>query len=98
MRLLFRFLRVGAIAALALALGTCVQRPGLLEQIAQLSGGARFLPEQFGEAVEQLAAEPAATGVTQATVIDLWDNWYVLGLFVALLSLEWFLRKRLGLV
>ena len=36
MRLLFRFLRVGAIAALALALGTCVQRPGLLEQIETL--------------------------------------------------------------
>ena len=72
--------------------------PGLLEQIAQLSGGARFPPEKFGEAVEQLAAEPAATGVTQASVIDLWDNWYVLGLFVGLVSLEWFVRKRRGLV
>ena len=72
--------------------------PGLLEQIAQLSGGARFAPEQFGEAIEQLAAVPSATGLSQATVIDLWDNWYVLGLFVALVSLEWFLRKRLGLV
>ena len=72
--------------------------PGLMEQIAQLSGGARFAPEQFGEAIEQLSAEPAITGLTQATVIDLWDNWYVLGLFVALVSLEWFLRKRLGLV
>ena len=68
------------------------------EQIAQLSGGARFAPEQFGEAIEQLAAVPSATGLSQATVIDLWDNWYVLGLFVALVSLEWFLRKRLGLV
>ncbi|MED5448712.1 MAG: hypothetical protein VYA62_10840, partial [Planctomycetota bacterium] len=72
--------------------------PGLLEQISQLSGAGRFAPEQFSEAIEQLAAEPAANGLTQATVIELWDNWYVLGVFVALLSLEWFLRKRLGMV
>jgi uncharacterized membrane protein len=72
--------------------------PGLLEQIARLSGGARLTPERFGEAIDQLLSQPAAGGMARATVIDLWDNWYVLGVFVALVSSEWFLRKRLGLV
>ncbi len=72
--------------------------PGLLDQISQLSGGARFAPEQMGVAIEQLAELQVVGGLAQANVIDLWDNWYVLGAFVVLISLEWFLRKRRGLV
>ncbi len=72
--------------------------PGLLAQIAQLSGGAEFKPEKFEAAMAQLGETPAGVGHVRANVIDLWDNWYVLGVFVTLLSAEWFLRKKWGLV
>ncbi|WP_155362703.1 hypothetical protein [Gimesia benthica] len=36
--------------------------------------------------------------LTRYRRISLWDNWYFLLLFVLLISLEWFLRKKKGLV
>ena len=72
--------------------------PDLLDQIATLSGGVRFTPEQFEAAIEQLKETTVTAGLARANIIDLWDNWYVLGLFVLLLSTEWYLRKRRGMV
>mgnify|MGYP001388576966 CR=1 FL=1 len=62
--------------------------------VAELTATIEDLLKDLG----RVAVVGEVTGVTQATVIDLWDNWYVLGLFVGLVSLEWFLRKRRGLV
>ena len=72
--------------------------PALLEQIATLSGGARFAPERFDELLDQLAETPSPSGRKQATRTDLWDNGWLLCLFVTLISSEWFLRKKQGLV
>jgi hypothetical protein len=72
----------------------------LLEQIAYRTGGA-FTP--IGQAAA--GAAKAASGATfspreivQAREVELW-NWQVLaGMIIALFALEWFLRKKSGMI
>lgn len=70
----------------------------LMEEIASLTGTAPIPPEQFGSFIESLLEAGVTTELTQFTQINLWDNWPLLLLFVLLLSTEWFVRKRRGLV
>ena len=73
--------------------------PDLLNEIAMLTGGSSVPAEQLPALLKRLLDEgiPNLTE-TRITVITLWDNWYLLSLFVAFLSAEWFLRKSRGLV
>ena len=63
--------------------------PALLNEVALLSGGDFLQPEGLDE---------RRIEITRVRRMPLWDNWPVLGLFVAVLSTEWFIRKRRGLV
>ena len=71
----------------------------LLEEIAALTGGSTMPPEELGSFLDRMIEQgPTNVGVTELRRITLWDNWPFLALFVALMSAEWFLRKRKGLV
>ncbi|MFN9970579.1 MAG: hypothetical protein ACK58T_11830, partial [Phycisphaerae bacterium] len=69
-----------------------------LRELAHLSGGNFLTPEELLKRLETWA-DTGLPGMelrrTQRT--SLWDNWYVLGILVALLTFEWAIRKRRGL-
>jgi len=73
--------------------------PGLLEEIALRTGGRILAPEELATYLDEMI-ENGPPNVTQKRVsrLTLWDNWWVLLLFSLLLSTEWFLRKKRGLV
>lgn len=78
------------------------------EQLARLArltedaGGKLLAPEQFAAALQQLLDKPAAVEVDSQTSWELasrpGDAWALLLLLTLLLSGEWALRKRWGLV
>jgi uncharacterized membrane protein len=71
----------------------------LLKDIAELSGGTAMPPEGLSSLLGRMLKEGVGTAeITQVTRTRLWDNWPFLGLFVAVMSMEWLLRKKRGLV
>ncbi len=73
--------------------------PGLLREIAHVSGGDFLTSETMIERLEDWAANGLPSlDSNQSERINLWDNWFSLLLFVVLLVLEWFFRKKRGLV
>lgn len=70
--------------------------PQLMDDIARLTGGSAINAEELGnfltrklQDIEELRYERLS---------PLWDNWFFLLLFVLLVSVEWFFRKRFGLI
>ena len=68
----------------------------LLQQIAQQSGGQYLREEQTGQLKEILA--PLSTGKIVESETILWQSYWWFGVIIALLSLEWFVRKRAGMM
>jgi uncharacterized membrane protein len=67
----------------------------VLERVATASGGRMVQPGEMTALASQLrAAVPAALVAARR---DLWHNGWSFGLIVALLALEWTLRRRWGL-
>jgi hypothetical protein len=69
----------------------------LLRQVAEMTGGESLPPEQLPKYLNSLNGKIFTDYVTQ-TEHRIWDNWPFLLIFAALLTLEWFLRKRHGWV
>lgn len=69
----------------------------LLRQIATITGGALLKPEDLEGWATRLT-ERKFGDLTQVRVVTLWDNWWALLAFVGLMTTEWVLRKRWGLV
>ncbi len=72
----------------------------LLRQLAYRTGGRFLTPAGTADLPAALSAVPSFTQRTvhTATALELW-NWRVLlGILVVLLGLEWFLRKRRGML
>jgi hypothetical protein len=68
----------------------------LLRQVAELTGGQLLQPEDldgFLSRIEKLKIDD----LTRVTTVALWDNLWLLLVFVALMSAEWGLRKKWGL-
>ncbi len=67
----------------------------VLRRVAAASGGRYLLPDELGglpDLLRRRAPERAPPGRR-----DLWNNVWIFGLVVALLALEWGLRRRVGL-
>jgi uncharacterized membrane protein len=69
----------------------------LLRQIAEITSGKFLTPEQLGKYLKGLDSKDFTDYVTQKEH-KIWDNWFFLILFVAVLTLEWWLRKKNGWV
>jgi hypothetical protein len=69
----------------------------LLQQIAELTGGQFLRPEQLDQFLGVLDPDSFSRVETQVEY-RLWDNWPFLLLFVGVLGVEWFVRKRMGWV
>jgi len=66
----------------------------LLENIARAGGdgGAYFEIDKLNDIPAKIT--PIKLEIPRETAINLWDNWFVFGLFTVLITLEWVLRKR----
>jgi len=69
----------------------------LAKQIAQLTGGESVPHEGLGKYLKGID-QSAYTEYVSPTEHKIWDNWPFLLIFTALLTLEWWLRKRHGWV
>ena len=72
--------------------------PDLMAEIAELTGASVVPPEKLGSFLDELLKSGISTELTRNRMLNLWDNWPLLLVFVGVLTLEWFIRKRNGLV
>ncbi|HIQ21982.1 MAG TPA: hypothetical protein EYH34_12230 [Planctomycetes bacterium] len=70
----------------------------LMESLASITGGQSLAPEELPELLQSLAEKTDELEVRTETKQSLWDKWSTFLLLVGLLGLEWYLRKRWGLV
>ncbi len=72
--------------------------PELLREISQTTGGRFLTPEELPGYLQDLINNPPRSLAEQVQSTRLWDNWWFLLAFVGLLTLEWAIRKKRGLV
>jgi uncharacterized membrane protein len=75
--------------------------PSLMAQLADLTkpaGGAALAAEELPDLLKRLAETPPELKEEVVAKVTYWDTWPFFLMFVGLLSVEWFLRKRWGLV
>jgi uncharacterized membrane protein len=75
-----------------------VADPDLMREIAKLTSTNPIESDEFGDFVSRLIAEGHSADLVRYRHVQLWDGWPLLAVFVSLLTLEWVLRKRRGLV
>lgn len=69
----------------------------LLRQIAETTGGQFLQAESLPKYLRSLKGKVVSESLSQ-TEVKVWDNWPFLLIFTAILTLEWWLRKRHGWV
>ncbi|MEZ6130451.1 MAG: glutamine amidotransferase [Planctomycetaceae bacterium] len=73
--------------------------PGLMRELAHVSGGDFLTPDSMLERLRKWSDQGLPSlQLKHSERINLWDNWISLALFVIVLALEWFFRKKRGLV
>ena len=75
--------------------------PLLMKSLAEATaaaGGAPRAPEELSDLLKELAKKTRDYEEDVVETTTLWDRWPTLLTFVGLLSAEWFLRQRWGLV
>lgn len=71
--------------------------PALMAQIAKAGGGKALSLNEIKE-LPRLLNESEAWTQKKPEPQSLWDRWEVLAFILGLLSVEWFIRRRMGLV
>lgn len=84
----------GGDASSELAEFTCNEE--LLQQMAHVSGGEFYREEDAARLINQL--DPLSKGRIEESETVLWQSWYWFVPIIALLTAEWILRKRTGLI
>jgi uncharacterized membrane protein len=69
----------------------------LAREMAKLTGGEAVTPEKLMTYLKSISRS-SYTEYTKPSEYKVWDNWPFLLIFTALLTLEWWLRKRHGWV
>jgi len=69
-----------------------------MESLAAMTGGQSLAPEQLPDLIKRLTEQTSILEIQQETKKTFWDTWPFFLMIVGLLSLEWYLRKRWGLV
>ena len=71
----------------------------MMRELANASGGSFLTAAELLERLDQWAtAGLPGHQLNRVKRLNLWDNWYLLFLFVGLMTFEWVLRKKNGLV
>ena len=84
-----------------LELDNAVADPSLLVSLSAMTkdvGGQSLAPEELPDLLAQLRAKPLDLEVEAQVKHAPWDTWPFFLLFVAVISGEWYLRKKWGLV
>jgi uncharacterized membrane protein len=84
-----------------LELDNAAADPTLLASLSAMTkpvGGKSLAPEELPKLLADLAEQPLEMEVEAQEKITLWDTWPFFILFVGLISVEWYLRKKWGLV
>jgi hypothetical protein len=71
--------------------------PDLMSSIADTTGGEAIAPSEI-ERLPELLAEFEQLSREEEDPVDVWDRMALFSAIIVLLSLEWFLRRRSGLV
>ena len=86
-------------------LGDPAANPGLLDTLSRITeraGGKSIAPEQLSQLLDDIKASPPVSEIETQSKWQLGDtacdSWTYFGLLVLLLTLEWFFRKKWGLV
>jgi hypothetical protein len=72
--------------------------PDSMESVAKATGGRTVAPEQLPDLIQELMRQTHDLEGTQETKSTFWDKWPFFLVLVGLLSVEWYFRKRWGLV
>lgn len=75
-----------------------VADPSLLAGLSEITGGESISPEELRPLLERLRETPLDLQIETLSKSEPWDSWPFFVLVVVLLSSEWWLRKRWGLV
>jgi uncharacterized membrane protein len=70
----------------------------LLDSLSAITGGESIAPEELASVLQRLSERTEELEVRTETKQSLWDTWTTFLLVVFLLSAEWYLRKKWGLV
>lgn len=73
--------------------------PDMLKALAGMTPGGRSIGvKEFPDVIRELKSRAIDRRAETPELQSLWDRWEFLALFVGLLAVEWFLRKKWGLV
>lgn len=72
--------------------------PTLMANLAATTGGESLSPEELPTLLDRLRQQTEELEIETQVKRPLWDGWPLFGLLTGLLGVEWWLRKRWGLV